>query len=213
MRGKQPQYAQLVERVLVEEQSQKPEGIDACIYVDEYVPGNILAPDNRRKSYCIYFTFLTLARYRSIQIWWPVAVLRHSQIDLLPGGAPEFLTRTIRMLKPAMTGLVCAWRCAHRYKNHLRHCGRSSAENHYWGQRCKWASTLFALRRLFQRQGEHGDANGYEVHSMRWFAMFQPHLGPRHHRDSKTFEVYPGNADTKCFGRSAKIVRLDLQWI
>ena len=63
MRDKQPQNAQLVERVLVEEQSQKPEGIDACIYVDEYVPGNILAPDNRRKSYCIYFTFLTLARY------------------------------------------------------------------------------------------------------------------------------------------------------
>eukprot|EP00438_Fugacium_kawagutii_P004574 Skav230699 [mRNA] locus=scaffold1495:145031:146830:+ [translate_table: standard] len=106
MREKQPRFMERVEKTLLQEHANKPEGIDGIIYLDGVVPGNILAPDNKRKSYCVYFTWRALASYRSTNIWFTVSVLRNSQADLLPGGLPEFLTRIVRMLRPFLLGLV-----------------------------------------------------------------------------------------------------------
>eukprot|EP00435_Cladocopium_sp_Y103_P063121 s590_g24.t1 len=101
-----PAYTSFLQRVLREEQNLTSDGIHANVYLDECVPGNILQPDNARKSYCVYFCFKCLAEFRSILHWWPVALLRHSQIDLLQDGLPEFFTRVVRLLAPILSGLV-----------------------------------------------------------------------------------------------------------
>lgn len=106
LQEKQPQYIQFVKKILLAEQRCRPEGVDGILYMDECVPGNILAPDNRRKSYCIYFSYKALAQFRSVNVWWPIALLRHSQTDRLPGGAAEFFTKTLRMMLPDLSGLV-----------------------------------------------------------------------------------------------------------
>ena len=54
----------------------------------------------------MYFCFRCLADFRSILHWWPVALLRHSQIDLLQDGLPEFFTRAVRLLVPILSGLL-----------------------------------------------------------------------------------------------------------
>ena len=101
-----PAYSSFLQRILSEEQRKTPDGVHAILYVDECVPGNILQPDNQRKSYCMYFCFRCLADFRSILHWWPVALLRHSQIDLLQDGLPEFFTRAVRLLVPILSGLL-----------------------------------------------------------------------------------------------------------
>lgn len=93
-------------RLMEPELRSRPEGVDGIVYIDECVPGNILAPDNKRKSYCIYFTFKRMAQLRSVHVWFPVGILRHSQTDKLPGGVAEFFTRTLRLLLPFLAGLM-----------------------------------------------------------------------------------------------------------
>ena len=105
LQEKQPDYVQFLKKHLAAEQENRPDGI-GILYIDECVPGNILAPDNRRKSYCIYFCYKNMAKFRSVNVWWPVAVLRHSEADKLHGGVAEFFTRTLRMATPFLTGLV-----------------------------------------------------------------------------------------------------------
>lgn len=106
LRTKQPKYFNFLMKVMAAEQSRRPDGVDAVLYIDECVPGAILAPDNQRKAYCIYFAYRNMAVYRSIYVWWPLAVMRHTQTDKLPGGVAEFFTRAIRLCKPFLTGLV-----------------------------------------------------------------------------------------------------------
>lgn len=54
-----PAYSSFLQRILSEEQRKTPDGVHAILYVDECVPGNILQPDNQRKSYCmILYVFL-----------------------------------------------------------------------------------------------------------------------------------------------------------
>lgn len=106
LQEKKPEFVDFLKRMMEPEMRSRPDGVDAIVYIDECVPGNILAPDNRRKSYCVYFTFKRLAQFRSIHIWFPVAVLRHSQTDKLGGGVAEFFTRTLRLLLPFLSGLV-----------------------------------------------------------------------------------------------------------
>ena len=85
---------------------QNPEGVSGVVYLDERVPGNILAPDNRRKSYLMYFCYGACAQFRSLHYWWPIGLLRHTEVDRLEGGLPEVFTKMLRSQLDFFTGLV-----------------------------------------------------------------------------------------------------------
>ena len=52
------------------------------LYVDELVPGNVLRPDNSRKSYIWYWSFMEFESHLRQEFVWLVAgVLRHSILN------------------------------------------------------------------------------------------------------------------------------------
>lgn len=59
------------------------------LYIDEVTPGNVIAPDNKRKGYIVYYTWLELARLRLDLSWIPVSVLRHDDVSKITGGLPR----------------------------------------------------------------------------------------------------------------------------
>ena len=69
------------------------------LYIDEVTPGNVIAPDNKRKSYIVYYTWLELAKLRLDLSWIPVTVLRHDDVSKITGGLPRFMTYVISFLK------------------------------------------------------------------------------------------------------------------
>ena len=69
------------------------------LYIDEVTPGNVIAPDNKRKSYVLYYTWLQLAKLRLDLSWFPISVLRHDDVSEINGGLPRFMTYVISFLK------------------------------------------------------------------------------------------------------------------
>lgn len=82
------------------------EAIPGCIYIDEAVPGNVIAPDNKRRSWCVYFCWNCLIPFRSDLLWMPLGVLRTEMLEALPGGLPQALTTIIRASLPYFNGLL-----------------------------------------------------------------------------------------------------------
>lgn len=81
-------------------------GISGCLYCDEAVPGNVIAPDNRRRSWCFYFTWTSWIPCRKERLWIPVSVIRNDIIDNLPGGLPRAFSVVFRSLLPFLKNLV-----------------------------------------------------------------------------------------------------------
>eukprot|EP00435_Cladocopium_sp_Y103_P042961 s1265_g12.t1 len=92
---------------LVAEHSGK-ESISGCLYADEAVPGNIIAPDNRRRSWCFYFAWDCWIPYRSDVLWLPLASIRNDIVDRLAGGLPEAFKVVMQQCLPFFSGLVVA---------------------------------------------------------------------------------------------------------
>lgn len=76
------------------------------IYLDEVVPGDVLRPDNERRSYCCYFTFLPLCPFRQEAFWFPVAVLRNADVEKNTDGMPEIFSKILRGLLDSLASLV-----------------------------------------------------------------------------------------------------------
>ena len=61
--------------------------LSIILYHDEFTPGQILKPDNKRKTTCFYFTFLQFGEFiRSEFAWLPIAALRHTIAATVNGG-------------------------------------------------------------------------------------------------------------------------------
>lgn len=61
--------------------------LSVILYHDEFTPGQVLKPDNKRKTTGFYFTFLQFGEFiRSEYAWLPCAVLRHTTATLVDGG-------------------------------------------------------------------------------------------------------------------------------
>lgn len=61
--------------------------LQLILYHDEFTPGQILKPDNQRKTNSYYFTFLQFGEcIRSEYAWLPCAELRHTVATLVDGG-------------------------------------------------------------------------------------------------------------------------------
>ena len=63
------------------------EPLTIYLYHDELTPGQVLKPDNKRKTTCFYFTFGQFGEFiRSEFAWLPVAVIRHCVTAEIEGG-------------------------------------------------------------------------------------------------------------------------------
>ena len=99
------QVAAFFRTTLVEEQIREG-SVAACLYLDEAVPGNIIAPDNRRRSWCVYFAWLPHVKLRMELLWMPLAILRTDLVEQFPDGLPQVLTIILRHSLPFFRGIV-----------------------------------------------------------------------------------------------------------
>ena len=102
---KSPDMKRFFQETLVAQHSGK-ESISGCLYADEAVPGNIIAPDNRRRSWCFYFAWDCWIPYRSDVLWLPLAIVRSDVVDQLDGGLPQALSIIMRQCLPFFSGIV-----------------------------------------------------------------------------------------------------------
>lgn len=73
------------------------EPLSLILYHDEFTPGQVLKPDNRRKTTCFYFTFAQFGDFiRSEFAWIPCAALRHTAASLVTGGLSTAVRAVLR---------------------------------------------------------------------------------------------------------------------
>lgn len=81
--------------------------IPLALYHDEVQPGNILCPDQRRKTMSIYFSLLPWkALFASEYIWFPVATLRTEVYKSVQGGFSACIKMLIESWQSSLPGLV-----------------------------------------------------------------------------------------------------------
>jgi len=90
--------------VLVEQK--KHGAVQGVLYCDEAVPGNIIAPDNKRRSYCFYFCPLPLCKFRQETFWVPYGLIRSEHVTSFDGGLPAVFTVLLEELTCALATLV-----------------------------------------------------------------------------------------------------------
>lgn len=79
---------------------QSDAGLLSCIYADEAVPGNVLSPDNRRKAWLFYFSWLPLIKFRS-EFWWiPLALVRSERYACYAVCMPLWRARCVQVTWP-----------------------------------------------------------------------------------------------------------------
>ena len=87
--------------------TQKSQGsVQAFIYVDEVVPGNIIAPDNKRRSFCYYICWKDLVRFRSDLLWFPFAMIRHDNVEKCEGELVGVFSKVLKDLQPFLFSLI-----------------------------------------------------------------------------------------------------------
>lgn len=89
------------------------------VYHDEVTPGNVIRPDNRRKSTLMYHSYLDFEKHRlkDEKLWFPAAVVRHGTIENMVGGVSAMTRRYMCVLKPLLqepstVALECLPGCA-----------------------------------------------------------------------------------------------------
>lgn len=77
-----------------------PEPFQLLLYFDEVVPGNVISPDNQRKSYILYVSFLRFNTWLGLEeSWLPVGVVRHKTVDKIAGGFSAYMCAVIAALQ------------------------------------------------------------------------------------------------------------------
>jgi hypothetical protein len=92
---KSTNFTDLLRRTVLKDHANQ-EAIPGCLYADEAVVGNVLAPDNRRRSWCFYFCWMSILPMRKDTLWLPISVIRSDIIEQLPGGLPQALSIVMR---------------------------------------------------------------------------------------------------------------------
>ena len=72
--------------------------LELVVAWDEAVPGNILAPDLRRKSALTYCTFKELPILWASTCWWTVSVSRTKDLQQLPQGYPRAIAALMQAI-------------------------------------------------------------------------------------------------------------------
>lgn len=77
------------------------------VYLDEVVPGNVLAPDNKRKIMAFYCTFREMdAELFNEAVWLPLGVIRRSIVGTVIGGWSAVVSALLGNLLLGPTSLV-----------------------------------------------------------------------------------------------------------
>lgn len=93
MVAQSPMLQSVYERAL----QQKPFPWNLVVAFDEYIPGNKLSTDNRRKVMVLSFNFLEVGAMLSIEsTWFTCVAVRSSEISKVRGGWPSFLKTFLR---------------------------------------------------------------------------------------------------------------------
>ena len=92
--------------------------VQGVLYCDEAVPGNIIAPDNKRRSYCFYFCHLPLCKFRSGTFWVPYGIVRSELVAAFDGGLPAVFTLLLVELTCSLATLVVD----HEFINTANYC-------------------------------------------------------------------------------------------
>ena len=69
---------------------------EIVVYLDEVAPGNQLKSDNRRKLWCLYYSFLQFDDHLSKELaWFVLATVRAELVQQLKGGVSELVRRAL----------------------------------------------------------------------------------------------------------------------
>ena len=80
-------------------------GLQGILYCDEVVPGNVLRPDNARRSYLFYFSCSNLREAtRSEFSWALLLVVRQCILKRIPGGLAGMTQAIVAHLEPCFAG-------------------------------------------------------------------------------------------------------------
>lgn len=94
-------FIQLLGRTLLK---QAGNDLQLVLYYDEVVPGNVIAPDNQRKSYLVYASFKEFGEWLTAPAaWLPVSVLRHKSLGSITGGLSSFMRTLIDCLQKQLS--------------------------------------------------------------------------------------------------------------
>ena len=107
-----PPYAEMMNRVTLGTSVAKP--LRLIVYSDEVTPGNVLAPDNRRKFHAFYVNFVEAGEsLQSMHSWLIGGAILSRDVDLVDGGL-SCVTKIF--LESAFGGSRCLrWRGASLY--------------------------------------------------------------------------------------------------
>ena len=126
-------------------QQQRTGAVQAVIYCDEAVPGNSLAPDNRRRSYCFYFCWLDICKYRNDTLWIPFGIIRADKVNSCDGGLPAIFTIVLEELTSSLATLVI--------DKEFLNTDKLFSSRRRCAQKCQWLSSLHQVCQLhFKRQ-------------------------------------------------------------
>ena len=78
---------------------------------DEFTPGNVLQPQNPRKTMVVNFTFLELDSYSDLS-WFTTAVARTPLIKEVTGGWSRMLRDLLRLLHEGPSNMACGRRAS-----------------------------------------------------------------------------------------------------
>lgn len=82
-------------------------GMHAVLYVDEAVPGNVLRPDNHRRSYLVYVTWMNLQRACTSEFaWCTIASIRQTLLNQIQGGLPAVIAALLDKLAEPFEGFA-----------------------------------------------------------------------------------------------------------
>ena len=100
-----PEFLKLFESTVLA--TQRSQGaVQAFVYVDEVVPGNIIAPDNKRRSFCYYICWKDLVKFRSDVLWFPLAIIRHDNVEKCEGELVGVFSKVLKDLQPFLCSLL-----------------------------------------------------------------------------------------------------------
>ena len=99
-----PAIVSAVEKFVLPQMSREQNEIPGILYLDECTPGNPIRPDNERRSWCVYFTWLPLALLRKEAYWFPVSVLRTDEGVELEGGVANYMKQILLSMEPFFIG-------------------------------------------------------------------------------------------------------------
>ena len=69
---------------------------EIVVYLDEVAPGNQLKSDNRRKLWCLYYSFLQFDDHLTKELaWFVLATVRAELVQQLKGGVSELVRRAL----------------------------------------------------------------------------------------------------------------------